>query len=59
MASNLNQLKSKSLVYEPLNKELTQFFIKRKEYREFMSKFREGVGNFNKMTIDGKTSGRI
>ena len=55
MDSNLNQLKSKSLVYEPLSRELLQFFLKRKEYREFMSKFRQGPSNFNKMTIDGKT----
>ena len=52
MASKLNQLKTNSIIYESLNSDLVQFFIKRREYRNFMVKYREG--NINDMTIDGK-----
>jgi len=52
MASKLNQLKSNPINYESLNSDLIQFFIKRREYRNFMVKYREG--NINDMTIDGK-----
>ena len=55
MASNFNQLKSQPIVYEPLNRELIQFFTKRREYRNFMSKYRQDSGKHNEMTIDGKT----
>ena len=42
MASKLNQLKSNPINYESLNSDLIQFFIKRRDYRNFMVKYREG-----------------